>query len=243
MNILKFFRKPYFAIVLSVSVLVTSCSQTDSFQKDNSAIAKITDLSAQRIVSSVDVSKIYELKRFALSNNPSPENNLNIYQNWLSQNDTHLNITNNEEFKKVMTSNSIEENINFAVNSGKYSTGEINALQNLRANISSTDPSMSTFGQVIFKFQDDINKLTLTKEKTDFYESYFSALDLLNKTHPETYGYSQSKMTKSCAIATAALVVAFAALATVEVGSFGLATGLVVAGWLLACAGWGDACG
>ena len=102
MNILKFFRKPYFAIVLSVSVLVTSCSQTDSFQKDNSAIAKITDLSAQRIVSSVDVSKIYELKRFALSNNPSPENNLNIYQNWLSQNDTHLNITNNEEFKKVM---------------------------------------------------------------------------------------------------------------------------------------------
>lgn len=242
MNILKFFRKPYFAIVLSISVLIVSCSQTDSFQEDSSANIIINNLSTQRVVSSNDVSKIYDLEKFASNNNPSPETNLNIYQNWLSQNDTHLNIKNIEEFKNVMNSNSIEENINFAVNSGIYSKGEINALNNLSANILRTDATMSTFGQVIFKFQDDISKLNLSKEKSDFYESYFSALDLLNKTHPETYGYTQKKITKSCAIATAGLVVAFAGLATLEVGSGGLATGIVIAGWLLACASWGDSC-
>jgi hypothetical protein len=240
MNIIKFFRKPYLAFLLSISVLTTSFSQTGSFNQDNDTTK---NLSKRLITSNNEVSKLYELKAYALKNNPSPENNLTICNNWLKLNGTSIIVKNSEELKQVMNDNSIQDNIKLAINSGNYSSGEIEALNNLNENILSNDKSMQTFGQVIFKFKDDINKLDLSKEKTEFYESYFHAIDLLNTAYPDTYGYSLSKITRACAIATAALVVAFGALATIEVGSFGLATGFAVAGWLLACAAWGDACG
>ncbi len=46
-----------------------------------------------------------------------------------------------------------------------------------------------------------------------------------------------------CGGATVGLVFGFAGLATLEVGSGGLATGIVVGGWLAASSAWGAACG
>lgn len=233
MTILKFLRKPYLAAFLSISVLTTSFGQTGNFSKHNPIPVSSND----------DVSKLYELHDYALKNNPSPENNINIYSNWLKQNGGSITIKDAKALNAVMNTNTIDENINLAIESGNYSSGEIDAFKNLQANIESKDKSMETFGQVIFQFKDDINKLDLSKEKTEFYKSYFSALDLLNTAYPDTYSYAKPKWTKACALATAALVIAFAGLATLEAGSGGLATAIVVGGWLVACAAWGDACG
>jgi hypothetical protein len=46
-----------------------------------------------------------------------------------------------------------------------------------------------------------------------------------------------------CGGATVGLAFGFAGLATLEVGSGGLATGIVVGGWLAASSAWGAACG
>lgn len=239
MNIIKFFRKPYFAILSSVVLLFTSCTETGFTTGENLKSASVISNSLTNKATQEDVNKLYELKSYALNNKSSPQNNLTIYTNWLNLNGIQLKVSDVNTLKAVMNTNTIQQNINIAINSGKYSRGEITAIT--KFSNSAKNNTELTFGDVVNQFKSDINKLNLSSDKLTFYNDYFNSLDNLSEAYPNVYGYSK-KMTKSCAIATAGLVVAFAALATIEVGTLGLGTGIAVAGWLLACASWGDAC-
>ncbi|QBJ86780.1 hypothetical protein DDI74_11145 [Chryseobacterium gleum] len=234
------------ASLLLVLLTFSSCQESDEIQNQQETNIHKTDkgnLNAGKVTASIDedASAISNLVTYALQSNPSPDTNVDIYMNWLKNNGLEMNITNSEEIRKIMYQNSIRQNMDFAINSGQFSSEEIVAINNLYDNIYRENDA--TFGDVISQFKNEISVLKLSDGKRNFYDKYFLSMDILNKAMPNTYGYARRKMTTSCALATAGLVLAYGALFTIELGSAGAATPVTIAGWLVASASWGDSCG
>ncbi|WP_126651804.1 hypothetical protein [Chryseobacterium aureum] len=233
------------ASLLIVLLSFSSCQESDEFQNQQETNIHKTNtrnLNAGRVTSSIDndATAINDLVTYALQSNPSQNTNVDIYMNWLKNNGLTMNIANTQEVKDIMYHNTIRQNIDFAINSGQFSKEEIVAINNLYDNIYRDDEA--TFGDVVSKFKNEISVLELSEGRRDFYNKYFLSLDILNQAMPNNYGYTDRKMTKSCALATAGLVLAYGALFTIELGSAGAATPITIAGWLVASASWGDSC-
>lgn len=243
MNTLRFFRKPHFSLFFSFLILFTACNETELSEIQQNSILQNSSLTS-REATQYDVDRILELETEGLKNESNPDNNFDTYNKWLSTNNLsikYLGFSESSDLKKSMT-NTLAQNFEDAKNSGNYSVEEITVLDKFYANLT-VSTSTKTFADVIAEFKSDVSQLTLSPAKRDFYDAYFTALNILNKVHPEIYIYTEFVAnTNRCILATAGLVVAFGGLATIEVGSFGAATGFAVAGWFLACAAWGREC-
>ncbi|MBU3681704.1 MAG: hypothetical protein FGM16_07175 [Flavobacterium sp.] len=234
MNIIKTIRKPYFSLVFSAAILFTSCSQTDSF---NSSIIK-------REITSFDIEKMQQLKIISITNEPNNENNFNSYMSWININNWHINYRgfNDQNSAKVIMSNSLQKNINFAKESGIFSSQEIIIIDNFISKITNSE-STEIFLDVLNNFKSEIDGLNLSKENYAKYDNLFTSLIILNKVNPEVYNYNQSiQNTNRCVGSAIGLALSYAALFTIEVGSFGSATVLTCVGFVWASATFGSGC-
>lgn len=243
MKTINFFRKPILAIAFASTILFISCSQTGTFEDQNITNQNLSIV--KREVNESDVSKFLELEKYAFSNEAENLDNFTIFKNFLAKNNVSINyigFADENSLKAVMT-NSLQENINIALNSGNFTDREIVEIEKFIANITDEN-SDRIYSDVLKEFETSISNLNLSKDRLAFYDSYFTALKILAKAHPEIYNYSTTVQNANrCSLWDhGSLALAFIGLATLEVGSGGMATGVAVAGWLYASASWGRAC-
>jgi len=222
---MKFFRKPYFTLFLVSLILLVSCNQYDT---DNPQRFDDTDL---KLVKN-------QLENFTLISNKISDIDMNHQiMNYL-QNQNNVNI----EFSNVLyelNDKTTDEKIEITLQTGVLSQEGLALILNLENSFENDN-----FDIVVSNFEENILSLNLSNEKFESYNNFVMALKLTNSLDPTLFQSNDDTARGGidCVIATVAFVIAVAALATIEVGSFGTATILVVAGYIAASAAWVRAC-
>lgn len=137
--------------------------------------------------------------------------------------------------------NSYQENIKLLKDLNLIDPLEIPIIDNLNKQIHTTH----NFETSINDFSKSILNLPLPIIKKQKYINFIDGLRILNQMEPEYFKDSltpEDALFGSCLSASIGVGIAFVGLATIEVGSFGLATGAAVVGFIWASAEWGKAC-
>jgi len=137
-----------------------------------------------------------------------------------------------------------EQNIQYLNDLQLFSTNELAAVTAFKDELLNT----KDFNTSIFNFENAILLLPMTNKKLQRFYNLIDGLKVMNAYDPEYFkgNYLTSKSTGglfgSCLSASIGVGIAFVGLATIEIGSFGAATGVAVAGFIWASAEWGAAC-
>ncbi|MFL0096111.1 hypothetical protein [Tenacibaculum maritimum] len=225
---------------MSSLLLFLSCNEHYNYN-DIESIEKHTikktlnldDLSkAKRLIESLIIKNRDEL---------SKKNDTSIFDKYSKWSDElGSNITLDSRLEDRMN-NDYNENINFLINNGLISIQEKNAIENLKNNLNSN----LSFNSSINNFISELNILNLNTEKVENYINFVNSLIIVDHLEPQYFNAntgSRSTLFGSCLSASIGLGIAFVGLATLEVGSAGLATGVAAAGFIWASGEWGAAC-
>lgn len=226
MNLIKTLRKPYLSIFLASLVLFVSCSQYD-----NENIQKFDD-------ASLNIAKS-QLDNFTLTAKKSSDADMNhqIMNYFENQNNVNLEFSNTlYELNEKTTDKKIE----IALQSGILNQEDLTLIQNLENNLKNDN-----FSSVISNFEENVLSLNLSNEKFEVYNTFVNALKLTNTIDSSLFrsnDYAAKSFDFDCVLATVAFAAAAVGLATLEVGTGGLATAAVVVGYIAASAAWVKAC-
>ncbi|WP_281633398.1 hypothetical protein [Flavobacterium luteolum] len=136
-----------------------------------------------------------------------------------------------------------EENIEYLKQLNLYSENELAAITAFKDELINT----KNFKTSIFHFENAILLLPMTQKKLQRFYNLIDGLKVINAYDPEfftkdSYTSKSTGFFGSCLSASIGLGAAFVGLATIQVGSFGVSTGVTVAGFIWASAEWGAAC-
>jgi hypothetical protein len=235
-------------LLFPTAELATSCSKNDekTITSEKSEITRLNDNDIAKISNLLLTSQKTTSTSRIVQGNLSP---LTTVQTNSSPLVAYVSLMNSQNIKidmaaglEVVMDNSYEQNIQLLKNKNLISEQEIKISDNFKNQLINT----SNFNLSISNFETSIKKLPLSTIKLQKYMAIIDGLKVLNTSYPD---YFSNKLQPgdpffgSCASASVGLGIAFVGLATIEVGSFGLATGIAVGGFLWASAEWGAACG
>ncbi|PJJ07108.1 hypothetical protein CLU83_0253 [Flavobacterium sp. 1] len=126
-----------------------------------------------------------------------------------------------------------------------FTTQELATVSTLKDELLNT----KNFDTSISHFESAILLLPMSSKKLQRFYNFIDGLKVINNYDPDFFkGVTLTSKKNggffgSCASASIGVGIAFVGLATIEVGSFGAATGVAVAGFIWASAEWGAACG
>lgn len=229
-------KKLLLGIVVFISLL--SCNTDESI--DRTAINQLHQLSDDEIMAVsnmmlVPLEKTNTTKTFQKAEDPSP---IVAYAQVLAAQNMTMKIN---PGTLLIMDNSYEENIKLLRDLNLISLSEIRVIDKFTKQISTTH----NFEKSINDFSKSILNLTLSITKKQKYINFIDGLRILNQMEPEYFKDSltpEDALFGSCLSASIGVGIAFVGLATIEVGSFGLATGAAVVGFIWASAEWGKAC-
>lgn len=163
------------------------------------------------------------------------------YQDLLA--DKNLSIEIDDRTAQILDQ-SYEENIQYVNDLHLFTINEIAAVTAFKNELENTQD----FNTSISNFENAILLLPMSNKKLQRFYYFIDGLKAMNVYDPYFFnGGSISAKSKgglfgSCLSASIGVGIAFVGLATIEVGSFGAATGVAVAGFIWASAEWGAAC-
>ena len=226
MNIIKISRKPYLSLFLAITVLFTSCNQYD-----NDSTQKFDDTSLKLAKSQLD--------NFTLTANKFSDVDMNYQIMNYFQNQNNVNL----EFPNTLyklNEKKTDEKIEIILQTGVLNQEDLTLITNLDNNLKNDN-----FDNVISNFEENILNLNLSSDKFKVYSTLVSALKLTNSADSllfQSNDYTAKSLGLDCILATISFIAAAVALALLEVGSGGLATTVVIIGYIAASAAWVRAC-
>ena len=226
MNLIKTLRKPYLSIFLASLVLFVSCSQDD-----NDSVQKFDDASLKLAKSQLDN------LTFTANIGSDVDMNHQLMDYFQSQNNINIEFSNALYELNEKTTN---EKVEIALETGVLNQEDLTLIVNLENNLKNDN-----FDNVIYNFEESILNLNLSNEKFEIYNTFVNALKLTNSTDSSLFqsnDYSAKSLDFDCALATIAFAAAAVGLATLEVGTAGLATAGVVVGYIAASTALVRAC-
>ncbi|WP_127340645.1 hypothetical protein [Flavobacterium cupreum] len=229
-------KKLLLGIVAFISLF--SCDGDEKI--DGKAINQLHQLSDDEIIAVsnmmlVPFEKRNTTKTFQKAEDPSP---IVAYSQILAAQEMTMKI---DSGTLSIMDNSYEENIKLLKDLNLISPLEITVIDNFSKQINTTH----NFEKSINDFSKSILNLPLSITKKQKYINFIDGLRILNQMEPEYFKDSltpEDALFGSCLSASIGVGIAFVGLATIEVGSFGLATGAAVVGFIWASAEWGKAC-
>lgn len=231
-------KKLLLCIIITISSF--SCTKNDESIDNKSTTSQLHKLSHDEIIAAKNMMLISESPKKTTSSIPieKKEDPLVVYSEVLNAQNMTLQI---DSRLLPIADNTYEQNIDFLKSKNIIGVDEIKIIDDLKNQIEST----SNFEKSIEDFENSILKLPLSNDKKQKYINFIDGLKILNQMEPDLFKdtlTAKSSLFGTCKSATIGLGLAFVGLATIEVGSFGLATGVAVAGFIWASAEWGKAC-
>lgn len=238
--------KKYNFLIITAFIFFISCDTRDEIKDSN--LNNVYRLNEKEIKNVSNLLKIKDdevrAKRNVLkaSIEPAPELPYEEYVDLLADKDLSIEI---DERMSHILDQSYEENIQYLNSMNIFSTSEIAAVTAFKNELETTH----NFNASILHFESSIKLLPLTYKKLQRFYNFIDALKVMNNLDPDffsgnanVFAKSTSGIFGSCLSATIGVGIAFVGLATIEVGSFGTATAVAVAGFIWASAEWGAAC-
>lgn len=219
-------RKPFYTIIFSILLLYVSCNQ---YESDN--IQKFDEKSYKLAKN--------QLNGYTLIDNKVSGNYMNheIMEYLQQQNNVNIEFSN-----KIyeLNNKTTDEKIELILKTGVFNQVDLELIQSLENRL-----KMNNFDNAISKFEETIINRNFSKEKFETYNTLVNVLKLINSMDASLFQikeYSAKNLNFDCVLATIAFGAACVALATLEVGTGGLATAAVVVGYIAASAAWVRAC-
>jgi hypothetical protein len=232
-------------IIFPIAELFTSCSKNDekAITSEKSEITRLSDNDIGRIGSILlNPNKTASTSRIVQGNlapvtSAQATTPLSAYKDIMMSQNIKVDMDPRLEF---IFGNSYQQNIQFLKSRNVITDSEIKVVDNFKNQLITT----SNFNLSIINFETEIKKLPLTTIKLQKYANLIDGFKVLNNAYP---GYFKNlnpndPITTECAEATIALGIAFVGLVTIEVGTFGVATAVAVAGFIYASALYGKYC-
>lgn len=239
--------KSRFLTLIVIFFIISSCDTKEEFSTNN--IQTINRLSNEDIAA---VAKAIKTKDDEISKSntlasktftetaPNPQLPYEEYQDLLAGKDLSVQI---DERTVHILDQSYEENVQYLSDLHVFTTNELTAVTVFKDELLNTQ----NFNTSILHFESAILLLPMTMKKLQRFYNFIDALKAMNKFDP--YYFNGGSITAksgglfgSCLSASIGVGIAFVGLATIEVGSFGTATAVAVAGFIWASAEWGAAC-
>lgn len=241
--------KPRLLIILITSISsISSCdTKEDIVPTEKLNTYRLTDqdiLLASKIIKIKDA-KI-QSKKNGLANKTfieaaAPEEPYIEYQDLLATQDLRIEI---DSQTSHILDQTYEQNVQYLEDLNLFNSNEIAAVTVFKDELISTQ----NFENAILHFENTILSLPMTPKKLQRFYNFIDGLKVINNYDPYYFKGSNAsskntgRLFGSCLSASIGVGIAFVGLATIEVGSFGAATGVAVAGFIWASAEWGAAC-
>lgn len=241
-----YFLKPRFLSIIASSIfLISSCSDNkeESLTDKTENIHRLTD---QDIIKVSEVIKtknaeIQAKKNSAINKNSiesAPYTPYEEYQGLLAGKNLSIEI---DDRMVHILDQSYEENLQYLNNLHIFSDNEIAIVNTFKDELENS----KNFNTSISHFESAILSIPMTTKKMQRFYNFIDALKAMYAFDPYFFSGSitaKSSLFGSCLSASIGVGLAFVGLATIEVGSFGAATAVAVAGFIWASAEWGAAC-
>lgn len=246
-------KSKFFTLIVPCLFLALSCeTKDDSVNTETTAIHRLTDEDIAAVSNTIKTKDAeLEAKRSGSTKKgttevpvqePIPvEEPYEEYQDLLGMQGITIQI---DDRTALILDQTYEENMQYMSDLHLFTAQELATVDTLKNELFNT----KDFNTSIAHFENAILLLPLTIKKLQRFYNFIDGLKVMNAYDPDFFkGLTlTSKRTGglfgSCLSASIGLGFAFAGLATIEVGSFGIATGACVAGFIWASAEWGAAC-
>lgn len=229
MKTLKILRNSNLIFLLAVSFFTFSCSQyelqNNKFDTDGMELAKA------QLSSNYASSFQSEIQK---RGNDVVALNKELMAHLQEENGTKFEIP---EYIYSLNNLSAEENYLHAMNSGFLEPYDLEKLDKFVLDIKDYD-----FETAIGNLKTAVSNEELTRDKFTKWNMMVQGMELAKDQNPSMFRAGECDWI-DCVIATVAFVAAFIGLVTLEVGTAGLATAVVVIGYIAASAAWVRACG
>jgi hypothetical protein len=239
---IKYTLKPFlFSIIIASIFSASSCDTKDDLSKNNpQSIHRLTNEDIIT-VSQILITKSSEQNTSKNLIIAAPEKPYLEYNNMLAAQNLTIEI---DPRTVHILDQTYEENVQYMKDLHLFSDSEIAAVTIFKNELLNTND----FATSIFHFEKAISILPMTNAKSQRFYNFIDGLKAMNAYDPNYFkgtltAKSNGGLFGTCLSASIGVGIAFVGLATIEVGSFGVATGVCVAGFIWASAEWGKACG
>lgn len=233
-------------IIIASIFLTSSCdTKEDQVTGNTQTNHRLSDediATASKIIKTKD--NQVKVKKSSLTNKTfieaAPEEPYLEYKDLISTQDLRIEI---DSRTSHILDQTYEQNIQYLNDLHLFSTNELAAVTVFKDELLNTQ----NFDISILHFENAILLLPMTSKKLQRFYNFIDGLKVMNAYDPDYFkGGGTTKITSrlfgSCLSASIGVGIAFVGLATIEVGSYGTATGFAVAGFIWASAEWGAAC-
>ena len=240
-------KSKFFKLIIPCLFLISSCeTKEDSIGNDTKAIHRLTDDDITTVSNAIKIKDAQlKAKRINLANKNLTlgpiENPYEEYQELLEVQDLTIQI---DDRTAHILDQTYEENIQYLSDLHLFTAQELATVTTLKNELLST----KNFNTSITHFESAILLLPMTNKKLQRFYNFIDGLKVMNDYDPDFFrgvnltAKSNGGFFGSCLSATIGVGIAFVGLATINVGSFGAATGFAVVGFVWASAEWGAAC-
>jgi hypothetical protein len=240
-------RTSFLTIAITCFFLTSSCDTKENIitSKDNESINRLSDTDILTVSKAIkEKDREVQLKKIDLTSKNSiqalPQEPYLEYESLLAEKELKIQI---DSRTSQILDQTYEENMQYLKDLHLFSLNELEAVTVFKDELIKT----KNFKTSILHFENAILLLPMTKKKLQRFYNFIDGLKAMNNYDPDFFkGNINSKSTGrvfgTCLSASIGVGIAFAGLATIEVGSFGAATGIAVAGFIWASAEWGAAC-
>lgn len=227
---MKILRNQFIVLFSSLLIFFTSCNQYDSLDADK------LDSSAY------NTAKVQLEGYYSVNNQENKSNkevivlNKGLMHYLQEQNNTNYEFS--DTFYRL-NNEKVEVNFNHAINSGFLKQSDL-----IKFDVLVSDIENFGFPIAIINFETKINKENLTTVKSMKYDILIQSLNLAYEMNDNLLRPDSSSGCDwiDCSLATVGFAAACVCLATLEVGTVGLATAFVVIGYIAASAAWVRTC-
>jgi len=244
-NLSKSFIK---VITMALVFSAASCDKNEeSLTNKPESIYRLTDqdiITASNLIKSKDeniqAKKYGKTSKANFDEQEDPQQPYLEYMALIANQDLQIEIDDRTE---LFLDQTYEENIEYLSQLHLFSENELAAVTAFKDELINT----KNFKTSISHFENAILLIPMTQKKLQRFYNFIDGLKVMNAYDPEffttdSYTSKRTGLFGSCLSASIGVGIAFVGLATIEVGSFGAATGVAVAGFIWASAEWGAAC-
>lgn len=246
---IKHILKPALRSIVIASIFITSgCDNKDESLNDNTqnTIHRLTDKDIIEVSNALKIkdNEVQSKKNSSTSKSfieAAPEEPYLEYEDLVGAQNLRIEI---DSRTAHILDQTYEQNIQYLNDLNLFSNEQLAAVTAFKDELLNTQ----NFDASILHFENAILLLPMTSKKLQRFYNFIDGLKAMYSYDPDYFkgntatAKSNGGLFGSCMSASIGVGIAFVGLATIEVGSFGAATGVAVAGFIWASAEWGAAC-
>ncbi|WP_149206297.1 hypothetical protein [Flavobacterium johnsoniae] len=224
----------------------TSCDNKEDVKQNNTNnVYRLNNEDVNRASNIIKIKDTeIQAKRISFTSKPyietAPEEPYLEYESLLASQDLTIEI---DSRTSHILDQTYEQNIQYLNDLNLFTSTELATVTIFKDELLNT----KNFDTSITNFENAILSLPMTNKKLQRFYNFIDGLKVMNEYDPDffkgnSFTSKSNGLFGSCLSASIGVGIAFVGLATIEVGSFGLATGVAVAGFIWASAEWGAAC-